>query len=704
MKWRNDGTRLMALCVAMWCCVSGARADEQINQFSLASLSDWNQRRGFFLIVDNRFDGRNPSPLHTAKIVLAVGDGKDWHFLSTAQGLELRRNYHLRFNLAPQRIEFWVNDVLVDSRQATLLPLNGDMTANDAPEWANHPAQYRVRQESLRLFTPQRVLLERELGKVHDVPLAALAFMPPSPMRIGVEMPAQPMTLTIETQLELVEPMDLQKLGPMVDRFGQATFADWPGKVRDLAELRRSMVDEEERLRQWEVHARPYDKFGGRTDLGWKMSATGYFYVAKRHDVWWLISPQGHPTFFTGLGMAPALDWDATPVSGREFMFEALPPRDGLHERAWSQRWGDGRDYLAPQAANLIAKFGQSWWEDSEQLAIRRMKAWGFAGMGKWTGIGEQTQMPVLNRDRVRKLDRHPDIFDTAARAELEADIARQIGDRAMDPWIVGFSLGNEFGEVVTRQEIHHVMTLRADTPAKRALIDHALATIYGNRVLDLAEAWQVKAMTSAELYATQPKLPPGDTELLRQFFADRYFAFVYQVFKKLAPNHLYLGHWLLPGWWENENDWLLMARHCDVIGFDAYEATIDEPIVARLIALMDKPVLCGEFGFPAYYQGKRGYGRFKSASEDDADMGRKYARWIEAAATNRRCVGGVWFQYRDQPITGRGPMHGPVQAVHGENFAFGLVTVTDVPKQDALEHFRKANLQAALWRAALRP
>ena len=59
-----------------------------------------------------------------------------------------------------------------------------------------------------------------------------------------------------------------------------------------------------------------------------------------------------------------------------------------------------------------------------------------------------------------------------------------------------------------------------------------------------------------------------------------------------------------------------------------------------------------------------------------------------------------MWFQYRDQPITGRGPGSGP-KTTYGENYAFGFVTVTDRVKWDLATRMRQANLQADAWRWA---
>jgi hypothetical protein len=107
------------------------------------------------------------------------------------------------------------------------------------------------------------------------------------------------------------------------------------------------------------------------------------------------------------------------------------------------------------------------------------------------------------------------------------------------------------------------------------------------------------------------------------------------------------------------------------------------------------KPVFCGEFSFPAWYDGQRGFGRYGTWAKDDAASGESCKQWTEAAAANPYCVGVAWFQYRDQPLTGRGPGRGS-RLVYGEHFAFGMVDVTDRPKWDLVERVREANLTAA--------
>jgi hypothetical protein len=110
-------------------------------------------------------------------------------------------------------------------------------------------------------------------------------------------------------------------------------------------------------------------------------------------------------------------------------MFESLPSRDGVYKPAWGpDYWGDaGTMYLAPQAANLIKQFGNDWSEKETQLAIRRTRAWGFSGMGKWTILPQQTKLPVLNRTGVPNLIRHPDTFDGEVRTQFREMLANLV-------------------------------------------------------------------------------------------------------------------------------------------------------------------------------------------------------------------------------------------------------------------------------------
>jgi hypothetical protein len=67
-----------------------------------------------------------------------------------------------------------------------------------------------------------------------------------------------------------------------------------------------------------------------------------------------------------------------------------------------------------------------------------------------------------------------------------------------------------------------------------------------------------------------------------------------------------------------------------------------------------------------------------------EQQRGEAYAHYIAAAVADPVIVGAHWFQYVDQPITGR--------LIDGENAHIGLVAITDRPFKDFVDAVREAN------------
>jgi uncharacterized protein (TIGR03437 family) len=134
----------------------------------------------------------------------------------------------------------------------------------------------------------------------------------------------------------------------------------------------------------------------------------------------------------------------------------------------------------------------------------------------------------------------------------------------------------------------------------------------------------------------------------------------------------------------------------------DLYAPTFLDPDVAALIRGANKPVLIGEFSYPSAYGGWRGFGSEKYAGVitlTDSASGDLYTQWLHDTSANPDVVGVEWFDYRDEPVSGRGNNDGAgnisPSLVLGENFAFGMVDVTDRPKYDLVNKVRAANIAA---------
>ncbi len=104
------------------------------------------------------------------------------------------------------------------------------------------------------------------------------------------------------------------------------------------------------------------------------------------------------------------------------------------------------------------------------------------------------------------------------------------------------------------------------------------------------------------------------------------------------------------------------------------------------MLRALDKPLLVTEFHF-----GSRDRGPFWGGMQEvwvEEQRGPAYAHYLERALAEPSIVGLHWFQYLDQPVTGR--------LLDGENGHLGLVAITDRPWQGFVEAVRQANLAVA--------
>jgi hypothetical protein len=661
----------------------------------LASQYDWGRKVGFYLDFEGAKLGELP-------VFLAAGDGTTWRLIRSAPGFVPDRQYRIRGVVTPERAQLFVDDKLVGESAGTWTPFAGPLVFDEQPGWASALGDWVAAVDSISVVVTRG-----------DAEAAREEYRPPTtdrsvPLRMfaadalrSVALATQAGdTITIEVSLKLAS-ADLHQHAPLIDTYGQCRYADWPEKVRADQDLVGDAAREDAELAKMPPSP-DYDPYGGYLKAGWKETPTGFFRVLKRDGFWWLITPDGNPCFYLGVCSAPATTWPATPVSDRQYLFEWLAP----DKAPWSAArgvnyWGvqDGTEYVSLYSSNLIRKYGpERWQESANERAVCRIRAWGFSGVAKWGAQAPLVSIPVLHRWGVPQLLRHPDVFDPKVCEGFRKDLEQQIAPLRADRAVLGWSLGNEYDEIVTAEEVKQVLGKPAETPARRALLDYAVDKLYGGSVAALAAAWKVKAADRAALYAASAVPPDSDLEKMRCFYAERYYEFIYRTIKSIDSNHLYLGFWITPGWWVNETDWKLITPYCDVIGYDRYANDFADANLSRLMAESDRPVLCGEFSFPPFYDGLRGFGRYGTFSRDDADAGALYGRWVASAAKDRYCVGLGWFEWRDEPLTGRGPGRGD-HLVIGEDFAFGLVTETDRPKWALVRAMRDANLQAAQWR-----
>ena len=676
-------------------CVSNARADSF--KYTLASQQEWGNKRGFSLGIESKFD-QIPGSLQSARLVLGVADGKSWRFSEFQPDWQWDHPYKVKAVIGDKNAQLWVDGEVVKESPGAFLPSNslGVLFSGLTERDQTGKTEFAVQQSALKASKGDETL-QVPFRQSADWPKPLFLQEPQTPVRAPWTVKSgQPVTL--ETTFELVR-ANAADYAPYVDKFGQSIHGDWPGKIRSDADLQKSVATEATRNAAWGAEPN-VDEFGGSKTAGWSEAPTGFFRVVKRGGFWWLVSPDGNPLFYRGVDTVTGT-FEATPTTGRENYFAELPPKTGALAAAWRQ--SNGVSSFGFSNANLIRKYGDNWENAAWQSAETRLRAWGFSGLGKWSGKGESAKLPVqpvIRRTGVPTIGRMPDIFNADVRAKFRDVLDKAITPDKDNPYILGWSVGNEHEEIVLKTDIAAMLKMDATVPAKRALTDYALKQIYGGDAAKLAQAWKLDAQTADQIaVAPATQVPAADIETLRRYFADNYYDFIYRTVKEIDPNHLYFGFWVGIGWWEDDEDWRLIARHTDVIGYDAYPMTYGGARFDKLAKEVDKPVMLGEFGFPSWYDGMRGYGVYGSTfTPDDATSGQLYARLIHDAASDPYTVGVEWFQYRDQPVSGRTYQKNPAPT-EGEHYAFGLVDIADQPKWDLIEPMRAANLGAVVAR-----
>jgi len=157
--------------------------------------------------------------------------------------------------------------------------------------------------------------------------------------------------------------------------------------------------------------------------------------------------------------------------------------------------------------------------------------------------------------------------------------------------------------------------------------------------------------------------------------FARRYFETCRDVFKRHAPRQLYLGC-------RFSTAPKAAVRACadvaDVVSFNLYYREIN-PADWTGANELPKPILIGEFHFGALDRGMFHEGLVPCI--DQRERARAYADYVRSVVTCPAFVGCHWFQYVDEPITGRW--------FDGENYNIGMVDVTDMPYPELTDSAR---------------
>lgn len=458
---------------------------------------------------------------------------------------------------------------------------------------------------------------------------------------------------------------------PFVDPFGQYRHATWSEKVATPEALRQDLPRERAALLP---PPQSWDAFGGWID-GPKYPESPHFRTVLRDGKWWLLTPSGRLFFSLGIDVVRPCT-DPTPVARHPEWYDLPEPASGPVPYAL---WNLRRKFQSPAPDAAYATF-----------ALERLDSWGVNTLGAWCApeLAGRAKPYVLTL-----FERHPDLptvprlkhydvfapgFETLLLRAAEQTFRQKpyLLRAAQDPYCIGFFIDNEldFSHLAER-----TLAAPPGTPAREALIRRLKS-----RHPDIHEAnacWGTSLTNWNQLVA-----PPKSQEFSAEVRAfesewfERYFRACRHALERLAPGKLYLGCRFV-GLRQKPHLWRAAARYCDVITANVYAHSVHnaprDPIPP---GAPKRPILIGEFHFGCLDRGMFRAGLCPVF--DQRERARSFERFVQGALCHPLIVGCHYFQYRDQPLTGRGD---------GEAYQIGFVDGCDRPYPELVRAARRA-------------
>lgn len=496
--------------------------------------------------------------------------------------------------------------------------------------------------------------------------------------------------LGLGAQLGAIAPARAEGPAPVLDRYGQLTSTDWPGKVTSDDQLRADVAKDEAYYSSLTPPKRT--RFGGdlHTPKSLKLKKTGYFHVEKRGGRSVMVDPGGAQYFqLAATAFASAGD-TFTRVRGRESDYAWLPDRSDTG--AFSAGWRDQtQDDYSFHIANQVRKYGS--YDEASYIERQRERyaKWGFNAYGGWTpdAMIEGAEEPwVMHLDGwipegTVGSTRVPDVYTPGFREQLATNLADPISRTRNDPFLTGYMFTNEIRWSWLRNEVPAADV--ATSPAKRELIRQLKAKY--TTITAFNQAWGLSVDSWQTLGSTSFRAPiegaaVTDMDAYVAGFMERFYQTFADTIRSLDPNHMVIGdRWLF---YEINNDTIrrqlakAAGRHLDAISYNFYSYDLRQDRIKEIYELSGgTPLIITEFHFgdPSHGQKTGVY-----MADDETEKGELYRNYVEQAAASGMVIGTHWFTYLDQSATGRW-----FEGYNGERGALGLLDVTDRPYRKML-------------------
>lgn len=272
------------------------------------------------------------------------------------------------------------------------------------------------------------------------------------------------------------------------------------------------------------------------------------------------------------------------------------------------------------------------------------MDRWGFNTIANWS---DETLCNSQQKAYVKNLRSWgfnaetmgmPDPYDPEYTVLVDSLARIQCEPLKNDPYLIGYFVGNEPPWPGRENELVEVILNGNESPLQTAL-------------KEFLEKEDSPAKRKEFVYKTY----------------DKFIRLINNAIKKYDPNHLNLG--LRFG--GNPPEEILAASAnigFDVFSLNVYSYRISDSILEKIDNYTDLPIIIGEFHFGTP---EKGLAPGLAQTINQKERGIAYSYYVENASAHPSVVGTHWFQWLDQPSTGR---------YDGENYNIGFIDVTDLP------------------------
>ncbi len=522
---------------------------------------------------------------------------------------------------------------------------------------------------------------------LHDLGLTALNFPVYEPNSFTLEIKnAENVEFLITNIGLLVSASEYRE--PVSDAFGQRVKGEWPEKIKDESELIKLKEEESQQLQHkaaiWK------DKYGGWAD-GPTLPAKGFFYVTEHNGKWWYVTPNGSLFWSLGVtGIRPKeLRSDVTLVKGREELFAWLPEKDGPYAEVWV-----GGEAVSFYHTNLLRKYGNL--NEWRITVLKRLKNWGLNSIGNWSeeALLMESDVPFTYSFRTTFEGLNyghgiSDVFDPEWERKTDSVLASASKFKD-NPYLIGYFVDNEAGWGTE----NFIDIFPTNCATRYAWEEHLKQKYKSPEAVCIAwdipeiDSWEkLRNLKLVDFYKNENQ--HADIEAFEIKFAEQYFKTVTETLHKYDPNHLYMScrftRKLKP-----LHILEVAGKYSDVVTVNVYAyAPIKEEMDAWYAATK-KPILIGEHHVAL--QSERQHPPHWQAFTAE-ERNEYYKAYVKTWAQFSYSLGSHWYQFADQPITGR--------LSDGENQVVGLVDITDQPHRHLIDAISVVSDSVYVWHHA---